>query len=85
MPGLCATGKGPIGTWGFVPWGPTVYLQDMRPCATGSAANRSGATRGAAFEDLPENYVCPICGLDPKITSFYGPVGKSQFEPILDI
>ncbi|MEG3056687.1 MAG: rubredoxin [Methanoculleus sp.] len=44
-----------------------------------------GYPKGTAFEDLPENYVCPICGLDPKITSFYGPVGKSQFEPILDI
>jgi len=28
---------------------------------------------------------CPICGMDPQITKFHGPVGKSQFEPILDV
>lgn len=44
-----------------------------------------GIPAGTAFEDLPEDYTCPVCGLDPKITSFYGPVGKAQFEPILDV
>ncbi len=31
----------------------------------------SGIEPGTAFEDLPDDWVCPICG-----------VGKDQFEPI---
>lgn len=31
----------------------------------------SGIAPGTAFEDIPENWVCPVCG-----------VGKDQFEPI---
>jgi rubredoxin len=44
-----------------------------------------GYPKGTAFEDLPEDYTCPVCGMDPQITSFHGPVGKSQFDPILDV
>ena len=31
----------------------------------------SGIAPGTAFEDIPDDWVCPICG-----------VGKSDFEPI---
>lgn len=30
----------------------------------------SGITPGTAFEDIPEDWVCPLCG-----------VGKDDFEP----
>ncbi|HBA86667.1 MAG TPA: rubredoxin [Geobacter sp.] len=30
----------------------------------------SGALPGTAFEDLPDDWVCPVCGVD-----------KSMFEP----
>jgi len=30
----------------------------------------SGVAAGTAFEDLPDNWVCPVCGAD-----------KDQFEP----
>jgi rubredoxin len=30
----------------------------------------NGVTAGTAFEDLPDDWVCPICGAD-----------KDQFEP----
>lgn len=33
----------------------------------------SGIAAGTAFEDLPEDWVCPVCF-----------VGKDQFEPIVD-
>ena len=30
-----------------------------------------GITPGTAFEDIPEDWCCPVCG-----------VGKSEFEPV---
>ena len=30
-----------------------------------------GIAAGTAFEDIPEDWVCPLCG-----------VGKDQFEPV---
>ena len=33
----------------------------------------AGIAPGAAFEDLPDDFVCPLCG-----------VGKEDFEPIED-
>ncbi len=33
----------------------------------------NGIVPGTAFEDLPENWVCPICG-----------AGKDQFEKVID-
>ena len=33
----------------------------------------AGIAPGTAFEDLPDDFVCPLCG-----------VGKDQFEPIED-
>lgn len=35
----------------------------------------NGIPRGTAFEDLPENYVCPVCGQQGK-----GRIGKWGFE-----
>lgn len=33
---------------------------------------KSGIAAGTAFEDLPESYVCPVCGV-------YGRVGRNAF------
>ncbi|MEW6088339.1 MAG: rubredoxin [bacterium] len=33
----------------------------------------SGINPGTAFEDLPDNWICPVCG-----------VGKDQFEKMED-
>ena len=33
----------------------------------------SGGARGTAFEDIPEDWVCPLCG-----------VGKEEFSPVED-
>jgi rubredoxin len=35
----------------------------------------NGIPAGTAFEDLPENYVCPICGMQGK-----GKIGKWGFD-----
>ncbi|MCC7565077.1 MAG: rubredoxin [Methanomicrobiaceae archaeon] len=82
-----ATGKGPVGKWGFVPWEPTKYV--CRVCGYIYDQRRGepqrGIKPGTPFEELPEDYTCVVCGLDPKITEFYGPVGKSQFDPLLEI
>jgi rubredoxin len=82
-----ATGKGQIGKWGFEPWEPTRYT--CKICGYVYDNKRGeplrGIPAGTAFEDLPEDYVCPVCGMDPQITKFHGPVGKAQFEPILDV
>ena len=32
-----------------------------------------GIAAGTAFEDIPDEWVCPVCG-----------VGKDQFEPVED-
>ncbi len=73
-----ATGKGLVGKWGFVPWEPTKYV--CKICGyiydQKRGEPRRGIPAGTAFEDLPEDYTCPICGMDPRITEFYGPVRK---------
>ena len=43
----------------------------------------SGIAPGTSFEDLPGDYACPVCGIDPKISGEYGKVGKEQFEPLM--
>ena len=45
---------------------PCGYVSDP---AAGDPDN--GIAPGTAFEDLPEDWVCPICG-----------VGKDQFKPV---
>ena len=80
-----AIGKGKIGKSGFVPWKPTKYR--CKVCGYVYDEKRgepqSGIKAGTPFDDLPDNYTCPVCGLDPKITSFYGKVYKGYFEPVL--
>lgn len=41
----------------------------MTPPQKGDPDN--GINPGTAFEDLPDEWICPLCG-----------VGKDQFEPI---
>jgi rubredoxin len=79
-----ATGKGPIGKWGFEAWNPAKYRCKLCGYVYDKARGEphNGIPPGTEFEDLPDDYVCPVCGLDPKITGFYGKVGKQQFEPV---
>jgi rubredoxin len=80
------SGKGKVGKWGFDEWTPTKFV--CKVCGYIYDKERgephNGYPRGTAFEDLPESYACPICGIDPKITRIHGKVGKIQFEPILE-
>jgi rubredoxin len=80
------TGKGKVGKWGFDEWTPTKFV--CKVCGYIYDKERgephNGYPRGTAFEDLPESYACPICGIDPKITRIHGKVGKIQFEPLLE-
>lgn len=39
----------------------------------GSGGPDSGVAPGTAFEDIPEDWVCPLCG-----------VGKEDFSPVED-
>jgi rubredoxin len=41
-----------------------------------------GIKPGTRFEDLPDDYVCPVCALDPKIRLGFGNVSKQGFEPL---
>jgi rubredoxin len=36
---------------------------------------KNGIPAGTAFEDLPDSYVCPVCGV-------YAKIGKSAFLPL---
>ena len=77
-------GKGRIGKWGFDEWRPTRYLCSM--CSYVYDEKRGephrGIKPGTKFEDLPDDYVCPVCALDPKIRVQFGKVFKQGFEPI---
>lgn len=77
-------GKGRIGKWGFEEWHPTKYVCSV--CGYIYDEKRGephrGITPGTKFEDLPDDYVCPVCALDPKITINFGKVLKQGFEPI---
>lgn len=83
---LCiAEGKGRIGKAGFDPWIPTKwrckvcgYVYDVK-----RGEPQHGIAPGTAFEDLPDDYTCPVCGLDVKITQFYGKVYKGYFDPLM--
>jgi len=80
------TGKGKVGKWGFEEWKPTRFVCKL--CGYIYDKERgephNGYPRGTAFEDLPESYACPICGIDPNITKIHGSVGKIQFEPLIE-
>lgn len=77
-------GKGKVGKWGFEAWYPTKYICNV--CGyiydTTRGEPHRGIKPGTSFEDLPKNYVCPVCGLDEKIMREMGKVGKGSFEPL---
>jgi len=77
-------GKGRIGTWGFDEWEPTKYLCPI--CGYIYDVSRGEPNRGikpgTKFDDLPDDYTCPVCALDPKIDTQYGKVRKQGFEPL---
>jgi len=77
-------GKGRIGKWGFDEWHPTRYLCSM--CSYVYDEKRGephrGIKAGTKFEDLPDDYTCPVCAMDPKIRVQFGKVFKQGFEPL---
>lgn len=77
-------GKGKIGKWGFDEWVPTRYLCTM--CSYVYDEKRGephrGIKAGTKFEDLPDDYVCPVCAMDPKIRVQFGKVLKQGFSPL---
>ena len=78
--------KGKIGKWGFDEWRPTRYICSV--CGYVYDEKRGephrGIRPGTKFEDLPEDYVCPVCALDPGISLQFGKVLKQGFEPLND-
>jgi rubredoxin len=77
-------GKGRIGKWGFEEWRPTRYLCTMCNYVYDEKRGEPhrGIKPGTKFEDLPDDYVCPVCALDPKIRLQFGKVFKNGFEPL---
>lgn len=77
-------GKGRIGTWGFEEWRPTKYLCSLCGYIYDEARGEPhhGIKPGTKFDDLPDDYVCPVCALDPKINVQFGKVLKQGFEPL---
>jgi rubredoxin len=77
-------GKGKIGKWGFDEWAPTKfrcvicgYVYDQK-----RGEPHNGIKAGTPFEELPDDYKCPVCFADTKITKSMGKVGRTQFEPL---
>jgi rubredoxin len=84
---LCGfQGKGKIGKWGFDEWRPTRYICSMCDYVYDEKRGEPhrGIKPGTKFEDLPEDYVCPVCATDPKIVLRYGNVVKQGFSPLYD-
>jgi rubredoxin len=77
-------GKGRIGKWGFEEWRPTRYLCTMCDYVYDEQRGEPhrGIKPGTKFEDLPDDYVCPVCATDPKIRLQFGKVFKNGFEPL---
>ncbi|NLD57892.1 MAG: rubredoxin [Methanomicrobiales archaeon] len=77
-------GKGRIGKWGFDEWRPTRYLCSICNYIYDEKRGEPhrGIKPGTKFEDLPDDYVCPVCALDPKIKVRFGKVFKQGFEPL---
>jgi rubredoxin len=71
-------GKGKIGKWGFEEWRPTRYICSMCDYIYDEARGEPHRCikPGTKFEDLPEDYVCPVCATDPKIVLRYGNVSQ---------
>jgi rubredoxin len=79
-------GKGKIGKWGFDEWRPTRYVCSMCDYIYDEKRGEPhhGIKPGTKFEDLPEDYVCPVCATDPKIVLRYGNVIKQGFSPLYE-
>jgi rubredoxin len=77
-------GKGRIGKWGFEEWHPTRFLCSICNYVYDEKRGEPhrGIKPGTKFEDLPDDYVCPVCALDPKIRVQFGKVFKNGFEPL---
>ncbi len=77
-------GRGRIGTWGFDEWSPTKYICSI--CGYIYDEKRGephrGIKPGTKFDDLPDDYTCPVCAQDPKIDVQFGKVRKQGFEPL---
>jgi rubredoxin len=77
-------GRGRIGTWGFDEWAPTRYVCSI--CGYVYDEKRGephrGIKPGTKFDDLPDDYTCPVCAQDPKIDVQFGKVLKQGFEPL---
>jgi rubredoxin len=79
-------GKGKVGKWGFDEWRPTRYICSMCDYIYDEKRGEPhrGIKPGTKFEDLPDDYVCPVCSTDPKIVLRYGNVLKQGFSPLID-
>jgi rubredoxin len=79
-------GKGKVGKWGFDEWRPTRYVCSMCDYIYDEKRGEPhhGIKPGTKFEDLPEDYVCPVCATDPKIVLRYGNVVKQGFSPLYE-
>ena len=79
-------GKGKVGKWGFDEWRPTRYICSMCDYIYDEKRGEPhrGIKPGTKFEDLPEDYVCPVCATDPKIVLRYGNVVKQGFSPLYE-
>jgi rubredoxin len=77
-------GKGRIGKWGFDEWRPTRYLCSICDYVYDEKRGEPhrGIKPGTKFEDLPDDYVCPVCAMDPKIRLQFGKVFKQGFSPL---
>jgi len=77
-------GKGRIGKWGFDEWRPTRYLCSMCNYIYDEKRGEPhrGIKPGTRFEDLPDDYTCPVCATDPKIRLQFGKVFKQGFSPL---
>ena len=77
-------GKGKIGKWGFDEWRPTRYMCSICNYVYDEKRGEPhrGIKPGTKFEDLPEDYVCPVCAQDAKIRVQFGKVLKQGFQPL---
>jgi rubredoxin len=77
-------GKGRIGKWGFEEWRPIRYICSI--CGYVYDEKRGephrGIKPGTKFEDLSDDYTCPVCAIDPKISVRMGKIFKQGFEPL---
>ena len=78
-------GKGRVGKWGFEKWRPTKWICPMCDYVYDEKRGEPhrGIRPGTKFEDLPDDYICPVCALDARIMNRYGKVVKEAFKPLL--